>query len=176
MPRWGRHDEDDYGYDRAWDNFYNQCNCEWRLEEDEDAPGYTEVCHYCKRQAEAHAAREAARKAKEDSLRATGWYTEITTIQAFINRISWLTGPANFHVRVKVFGELFTTLLGYEKFLATNSKLRAVIAEKMADCRASQIAASQLNDVLDQLETVLARAAAPPVAPVPTSADLPTTQ
>jgi hypothetical protein len=160
MPRYSRWDDKDYGYDRAWDNYYNQCHCEWFPGEDSEDEGYEERCDYCKRQDAAAAAREAERKAWADAeearLRATGWYDEITTMRGFINRFVWLTGPGLFQERLKLFVEMFTVLAGYEKFLAAHPKMRTVITNKIAECRANAGVTEELKGKMDELEALLA--------------------
>lgn len=160
MPRWRDYDDDD-PYGRAWDNYYNQCNCEWYPGEDSDDEGYEERCDYCKREDAKAAAREAAQKAKADAeearLRATGWYDELVVFRGFINRFNWLTGPEFFEARVGIFNEMFTAAAGYERFLAANPKFRTVLVGKLAECRASPRASVTLKDVMDRLDAVLER-------------------
>lgn len=150
MPR--RH-SDDYGEDRAWDNYYNECHCDYDEEGGRDGP----ECPCCRTE---HWAAEQARKraaAEEVKLHATGWYDEITTIRHHINRMQWLTAPEYFEARVSVFGDIFTAAAGYERFLAAQPKFRAIIVQKMGECRASPVASVTLKEKLDALDAVLAR-------------------
>lgn len=156
MPRRGWCDDEDYGYDRAWDNYYNQCHCEYYPADEYGEEGYSNDCDYCERGRAAAERGAAARKAEEDRLRATGWYDEITTLRGFINRFWWLTGPEYFQARLTAFRDMFTAMLGYERFLAAQPKFRATVVAKAAECRANP-AAEPLKDVLDQLDLVLAR-------------------
>ncbi len=161
MPRYSRWDDEDYGYDRAWDNYYNQCHCEWYPGEDSEDEGYEEKCDNCKRQDAAMAAREAERvaaaAAEEARLRATGWYDEITAMRGFLNRFKWLTGPGHFDARVKLFTEMFTALTGYERFLAAHPKMRTVITGKIAECRANAGVTEELKGKMDELEALFER-------------------
>ena len=161
MPRRSSWYDDEDPYGRGWDNWYNQCSCEYYPKDDDEDDYEVVECDYCKRekeQAARTAARaEAKRAAEEARLRATGWYDEITTIRGFINRFQWLTGAQFFDDRVKLFREMFTTLAGYDRFLAAQPKMRKTIGDKLAECRASPRASVELKDVMDQLDAVLAR-------------------
>lgn len=161
MPRFGRRYSDDYGEDRAWDNYYNQCWCEWYPEEDSEDEGYLEKCDYCKRQDAAMAAREAEHKVRADAeearLRATGWYDEIVTFRGLVNRFKWLTGPEFFEARLGIFNEMFTVMLSYERFLAAHPKMRTVIKGKIADCRANAGVTEELKGKMDELEALFER-------------------
>lgn len=149
--------DNDYDYDRAWNNWYNQCHYEYTPDEEEY---HLEECECCERERtheeRVHKAEEEGRAREEAKLHATDWYDEIKTIRNHMNRFPWLTGPEWFDARVDIFRDLFTALLGYENFLAVQPKLRTVIQEKMAECRASERALATLKDVLDQLDTLLA--------------------
>lgn len=158
MPRRGWRDDEDYGYDRYYDEYYNDCHCEYYPKDDDDDTDDFDVveCDYCRRLRVEAEQREARRQAEEARLRATGWYDEITTLRGFINRIQWLTGPEYFQARLTVFREMFTAMLGYERFLAAQPKFRATLVAKIAECRANP-AAEPLKDVMDQLDAVIAR-------------------
>ena len=146
----------DYDHsDRYLDYIEDGCRCAYDDESDEIVE-----CSYCREERAEDERAEAEHQAKEERLRATGWYTEITTISSFMNRINWLAGTDYIDARAKVFGELLTTLAGYEPFLVAHHKFCKVTADKMAECRADARISEMLKEPLDKLDAVLARVAA----------------
>jgi hypothetical protein len=158
MPRYGRRyrydDDDDDPYGRAWDNYYNECNCEY----DEDGELYQKcICcrHEQRREEERARVAAAIHEAKEERLRATGWYTEVTTLRGHLDRLKYLTVPGFFEARLAIIRDLFTAAAGYDKFLAQNAKFRAVLVAKLAEFRADP-RTEPLKDCMDALDAVLA--------------------
>jgi hypothetical protein len=168
MPRYRDWDDDYYSgyddYDYYDDGRYDQCQC-YEYDGENGEVVYSNLCAFCIRydaraaaaDAEAEAAEaQAAQAAKEERLRATGFYTEITTLRRLIYSIETLAGPELLEARIQAFGELFTTLLGYERFLAAKPKFREAVATKLAEIRADP-RSQPLTEQMDQLDALLAR-------------------
>jgi hypothetical protein len=157
MPRyntdWERQEEEAY-----WDDYY-KCRCEWDY--DDEKSWECDGCKERRKEWEVQRAKENARKAAEEAadearLKATGFPDEIKTIRAYLKRIELYAGAELFETRLRIFSKLFTTLLGYEKFLAAQPVFRAVLKKKIAETRANNNS-GPLHPVMDDLDALLER-------------------
>ena len=157
MPRY-RDRWDDY-YNNRYDYYYedddgrdNECQC-YEYEEDDEV--IVRTCALCEDQrARQEAAEAAAALARQE--RTTPFYTEITTLRGLMDHIESLADPTFFEARIQAFRNLFTTLLGYETFLAAKPTFRAAVVSKLAETRTNPHS-EPLKGVMDQLDALLAR-------------------
>ncbi len=155
MPHGRRYNRDwEDQEEQAYWNDYCRCRCEY----------YEDECRACEEERlerELERAKENARKAAEEAadearLKASGFPNEIKTLRTYFKRIELYAGTDLFEPRLRIFGELFKTLLGYEKFLAAQPVFRDVLKKKIAETRANNNS-GPLHPVMYDLDALLER-------------------
>lgn len=141
MPRRSRYDLTDEELEhRAWTRYLSECHCH-PLEDP------SELCAFCQWHTE-----EVTEM--DQSLTLSPFYTEIQTLKSWIQRVQEGTTEAE---RIDAVRSLFTTLLGYETFLATYPKFRSAAMEKANEFRGHKTAGPMLKELLDHFDELIHR-------------------
>ena len=136
--------------DKYYEYLYSECNC-YNYDDDGEE---SELCLYCKREAEKAAERKAAVAAEKARLLAQPFGTEIIAIKEQLTKFESACTVAE---QIEAIRSLFTVLLSYDKFLAAKPTLRNMAIKKANEFRDNSVAGPMLKELFDHFDAMIQR-------------------
>lgn len=150
MPRRYSYDEEEA---RAYNNYYEHLYSECRCHTYDDETSET-LCAYCELETERTATKVAAAAAEKARLLAQPFGAEIIAVKEQLQKFQVTWSEAT---QIEAIRNLFTVLLGFDKFLAAKPTLRNMAMKKANEFRGHAVAGPMLKELLDNFDSLIRR-------------------
>lgn len=151
-----RHRYSSWDEERAYDKYYEYMYAECRCHTYDDG-GESELCPCCELENERVATKAAAAAAaavKKAQLLALPFGAEIVAVKEQIQKFESAWTEAT---QIEAIRNLFTVLLGFDKFLAAKPNLRNMAMKKANEFRGHSIAGQMLKELFDNFDLLIHR-------------------